>query len=88
MKKILEGKRVLTRLKLDGKKALMMDEAAEWYGLTMMPGALWSYISVESKEMRGGKFGLYRGNGTEDERALRFKWVTIKLMTCVLRQWS
>ena len=40
MKKILEGKRVLTRLKLDGKKALMMDEAAEWYGLTMMPGAL------------------------------------------------
>ena len=35
-----KGKRVLTRLKLDGKKALMMDEAAERYGLTMMSGVL------------------------------------------------
>ena len=40
MKKILEGKRVLTRLKLDGKKALMTGEGAERNGLTMMMGAL------------------------------------------------
>ena len=40
MHKNFKGKRVLTRLKLDGKKALMTNVTAEGYGLTMMTGAL------------------------------------------------
>ena len=40
MHKNFKGKRVLTKLKLHGKKALMTDVTAERFGLTMMTGAL------------------------------------------------
>ena len=44
----------------------------------MLMDALWSWISVESKEMKGRELGLYGENGTEDEGTLRSKWAAIQ----------
>ena len=79
---------MLTRMKSNSEKVLMMDAIAEQYGcltrmtdttaewydrLTEMTGSLLSWISVESKEMRGRYLNLYKENDTEDEGALQSK---------------